>query len=253
MKDTQILITKAGGRCSFQYGNFHCDKQLSNGRVNLGERAHIYGVNGPRANTNMDESKLNSYENLIWLCREHHKIIDTETSKYTPEVLFEMKRFHENYIETGRKNFNLPKHAEHDYSFLSNFFFFVDINLLYTDVVNSPFISSNFLFIDDVLTDLIDYNPHALPLKDPLLNQAFSIFIHSYYQFFELIHPAQLENNDAHDNNGIVILEFKFDNIPKMRMRLINYLKSIEALEDLIQKRFPQIMRQTTFLNSLED
>jgi len=88
LSDTSLLITNAGGRCSYNDNKEYCNKVLSDGRVNLGERAHIIGVNGPRASILLNGNK-NGYDNLIWLCRDHHKIIDHSENldQYSVEVL----------------------------------------------------------------------------------------------------------------------------------------------------------------------
>ena len=103
---TIALITNAGGRCSFNTDTEYCNKILSDGRVNLGERAHIVGVNGPRANEHCNSSK-NDYSNLIWLCRDHHKIIDhpSNLNIYTVSELHKMKSRHEARVKSGRYPF----------------------------------------------------------------------------------------------------------------------------------------------------
>lgn len=62
-----------------------------------GEVCHIRARNkrGPRFEPAKTEGERHSFDNLILLCRHHHKIIDSEPEIYTVEALQEMKAIHE--------------------------------------------------------------------------------------------------------------------------------------------------------------
>lgn len=53
--------------------------------------------NGPRTNGGLTSKELQKPENSIYLCRNHHKIIDSKSqeNKYTPDLLIRMKNLHE--------------------------------------------------------------------------------------------------------------------------------------------------------------
>jgi hypothetical protein len=63
----------------------------------FGEEAHIVGKspNGPRAG---NIPNVDSYANLILLCRKHHKQVDDQVGHYTVERLKEIKRQHEEWV-----------------------------------------------------------------------------------------------------------------------------------------------------------
>lgn len=64
-------------------------------QTRIGQIAHIvpYSSNGPRGNEIiMDKEEINSYDNLLLLCPECHKIIDTNPNEYTIQVLKEWKQ-----------------------------------------------------------------------------------------------------------------------------------------------------------------
>lgn len=65
----------------------------------FGEEAHIVGksVNGPRGGV---VERVNSHENLILLCRRHHKQIDDQVNYYTTEHLKAIKSTHEEWISS---------------------------------------------------------------------------------------------------------------------------------------------------------
>ena len=66
----------------------------------VGDEAHIVAQSGkgPRGSL-IDEGNIDRYENLILLCRVHHKLIDDQPATYTVERLREMKRDHEKWAE----------------------------------------------------------------------------------------------------------------------------------------------------------
>jgi hypothetical protein len=98
----RLLWGIAAGRCEFE----GCNKVLYRHEVtgdsgNYAEKAHVYAVNpgGARFCPDTEDFK-NSVENLMLACPQCHVMIDRNELKYTPEVLFEMKRKHEQRIFT---------------------------------------------------------------------------------------------------------------------------------------------------------
>ena len=96
-KTRKILWAKSGNRCSI------CKVELfsnENGkeRLSIGEECHIISSqkNGPRNNAGV--TNYDHYDNLILLCRNHHKEIDELTDTYTEEVLRYFKQNHENWV-----------------------------------------------------------------------------------------------------------------------------------------------------------
>jgi hypothetical protein len=65
----------------------------------FGEEAHIVaqGRKGPRAGSVAD---VDSYDNLILLCRKHHKQVDDQVGYYTVDRMKELKRAHEEWVAT---------------------------------------------------------------------------------------------------------------------------------------------------------
>ena len=106
--DRKILWAKAGNRCSYRYEGIICDEELiiSEGEKQTlaGEECHIISK---KAGTNRyiaDFLNRDSYDNLILMCRKHHKIIDDNQEKYTVDVLQSMKREHEESIKERLAN-----------------------------------------------------------------------------------------------------------------------------------------------------
>jgi hypothetical protein len=68
--------------------------------VKIGEAAHIFGARkgAKRFNPEMTDVARAEITNAIWLCRNCHKIIDTDERKYTHNLLFKWREIHEEYI-----------------------------------------------------------------------------------------------------------------------------------------------------------
>lgn len=75
----------------------------------IGEQAHIISSkpNGPRGDTPIAQSEIDSYENLILLCPTHHAEIDKDTNSWTVEKLKETKKIHEEKVKIGLDNTNI--------------------------------------------------------------------------------------------------------------------------------------------------
>lgn len=90
----RILWVKAGGRCSI------CHEQLATDAIGdddpsiFGEECHIVAQSpgGPRA---AEIADVDGYDNLILLCRKHHKQVDDQRSHFTVERLKQIKCEHE--------------------------------------------------------------------------------------------------------------------------------------------------------------
>lgn len=98
--DERKLYLNSGNRCA------KCKTKLYIDGSWIGEIAHIEAVNpgGARFNPKLSQNYVNSYENLILLCRNCHKEVDTNTYYYTVDVLKTMKHKTEMCIENFLRN-----------------------------------------------------------------------------------------------------------------------------------------------------
>jgi hypothetical protein len=95
----KILWVRAGGRCSICRIQVVTEATPLDDPSVFGEEAHIIarGKSGPRAG---NISSSDSYDNLILLCRQHHKQVDDQSRFYTADRLREIKRAHEEWVAT---------------------------------------------------------------------------------------------------------------------------------------------------------
>jgi len=89
----------------------------------IGEAAHIYGArsNASRYKADMTDTARADITNGIWLCRNCHKLIDTDEAKYTPEILFRWREIHEEFVATELSGATGHAEFEEQASILSQF------------------------------------------------------------------------------------------------------------------------------------
>jgi len=98
-KEVKTLCVMSGGICAFP----GCGKLLvesstsTDDAVFLGEIAHIVADSrqGPRGNSPLSDEDRDKYPNLVLLCGDHHKVIDSQPNTYSVPVLRQMKADHE--------------------------------------------------------------------------------------------------------------------------------------------------------------
>jgi len=97
------LWAKSGNRCSI------CKMELFSNKedfeeFNIGEECHIISnkTTGPRHIPNLTD--YDSFDNLILLCRNHHREIDELIDTYTEELLRYIKLNHEKWVQTTINN-----------------------------------------------------------------------------------------------------------------------------------------------------
>ena len=93
-----ILAFHSGDRCAFM----NCELRLSvdgeqSNPVVTGEVAHISGekAGAARHDESMTEEQRNHYNNLIYLCGDHHTQIDKQEAEFPVDRLHRIKKEHE--------------------------------------------------------------------------------------------------------------------------------------------------------------
>jgi hypothetical protein len=115
LKTHKLLWGRSGNRCAFE----ECRRELiadeteTDDESVIGDEAHIVArnIDGPRGISDMTEEDRDKYDNLILLCRIHHKIIDDQPLHFTVGKLKEVKRQHETWV---KKTLHLDKDKEKD-------------------------------------------------------------------------------------------------------------------------------------------
>ena len=241
------LYGLAAGRCSI------CKINVFDNQVHIGEMAHVIAksTSGARG-TEKIYFDINSYENLILLCANHHTEVDQNHNFYTVERLHQIKSEHEksiaSYFETPRKRVN-------DISFLKLFMCFVPFTQIRYFVENLPeSINLRLCEIGDIFQAARIDNPHLYPLNDGILQDYFYSFIESYYELWGLISgftnvDGRMQANFSQaDDRGYLHLEKRF--LPHNKIEELNsqlniknnkFIQSYLNLIDFIRKDYKEV------------
>lgn len=100
---TLRLWVLAGGRCEYRGCNAYLlEDDLTSIPLNLADRGHIVGATNapgsPRGNDPLALDARNTADNLMLLCRGHHRLIDQRVDDHHVRELRRMKREHEERI-----------------------------------------------------------------------------------------------------------------------------------------------------------
>lgn len=102
-KEVRLLFLQSGNACAFR----GCGRSLiepgtaQDDATVVGDIAHIVADSrqGPRGEDALGEEERGKHTNLILLCKEHHKVIDSQPRTYSVAVLRQMKADHEARVE----------------------------------------------------------------------------------------------------------------------------------------------------------
>jgi hypothetical protein len=101
--DLKLLFGLAAGRCALP----HCRQRVYADATEfdeikvIGKIAHIiaHSPGGPRFDPIYPAEKLDRYDNWILLCGNHHDAIDLQPNTYTVEMLRNLKKDHEDWVD----------------------------------------------------------------------------------------------------------------------------------------------------------
>lgn len=105
LKTHKLLWGRSGNRCAFE----ECRKELvlseteTDNESIIGDEAHIVAksIDGPRGKNKLSVPERDKYDNLILLCKVHHKQIDDQPEHFTVEKLIQIKKNHELWVKTN--------------------------------------------------------------------------------------------------------------------------------------------------------
>lgn len=105
-KTRKKLWAKSGNRCALCKEELVAYKVEESNEVIIGEECHIVSSrpSGPRHNIAL-KIGYDDYDNLLLLCRNHHKIIDEQVETYTFEQLILLKVIHETWVKETLDSF----------------------------------------------------------------------------------------------------------------------------------------------------
>lgn len=103
----KVLLMRSGQHCAFGGCTAKLFEEADHPQDQdtvVSEIAHILAASpgGARYDSSQKDDERADISNLIVLCERHHKVVDGQRFKYTPEVLREMKAKHEATVSRGQ-------------------------------------------------------------------------------------------------------------------------------------------------------
>jgi len=99
-KTRKLLWGRSGNRCAICRKELILNHTAKDDESVAGDECHIISKvsNGPRYDSNFPKNKIDHYDNLILLCKVHHKKVDDQEKTYTFNKLHEIKKRHEEWV-----------------------------------------------------------------------------------------------------------------------------------------------------------
>ena len=99
-KTRKVLWGRSGNRCAICRQPLVVDRTSEDDHSVVGDECHIHSgaSNGPRHDPTLDLSKVDNIDNLLLLCRVHHKMVDDQFETYVADLLRTIKRNHEQWV-----------------------------------------------------------------------------------------------------------------------------------------------------------
>lgn len=98
-----MLWGRAANRCAFPDCQIELvmDETETDDQSIVGDEAHIIAQEpeGPRGYPNFPKDKIDKYDNLILLCKIHHKLVDDQCIYYSVDTLLKMKNDHIKWVK----------------------------------------------------------------------------------------------------------------------------------------------------------
>lgn len=110
-KTRKILWGRSGAHCALCRRELVIDATEEDDESVVGDECHIISgrKEGPRYDERVPFENLDQLDNLILLCRVHHKMVDDQSETYTVELLKSLKRNHEKWVvECLSKSGDIP-------------------------------------------------------------------------------------------------------------------------------------------------
>lgn len=191
--DIKTLYGRSAGCCNKCTISVFVPYQNGNGYSHIGEMAHNIpygsGENAPRVEYKVidDNNTDNSYSNLILLCRNCHKQVDSDVNHYTPERLRQIKNNHEYFIETQVCQIGEVAKDANTVKIMHEFCNFQSIYHELSNYIRWNRIPANILTIGNMYEEfLLPNSPSRYPFYDTELNRIFNNIFNSYNHIFQM-------------------------------------------------------------------
>lgn len=115
-KTRKMLWGRAASRCAFPgcRTELFYDLSETDDPALIGEECHIVArkASFTRGNSPLSTEQRDKYNNLILLCRNHHKVVDSTDDPYSVDVLKAMKSTHEEWVRNSLAGYDASRQRE---------------------------------------------------------------------------------------------------------------------------------------------
>jgi hypothetical protein len=110
-KTRKILWGRCGNRCAICKNELVIEATSEEYESVIADECHIISsrANGPRHDSSYPPEKLDLYDNLVLLCRTHHKMVDDQVATFTTDILRQIKSNHEVWVSKKLAEGRKPK------------------------------------------------------------------------------------------------------------------------------------------------
>ena len=254
-KALKELYARTAGRCAMCPGfesvfkKQVCDIDIDN--KNISEAAHIIAQSkkGPRGQDGYT-GHIDDYENLILLCPNHHKAVDDNPQRFSPDWLRRKKSELELFVENSLATDNRRSRDISSLSLLMENLAFTRIRGYCENLPDS--FNSELFEVGSVLDGFPIDLPDARPFYDEILEFNFSDFEKSYRALSWLL-TSNFENEKKHLNSVYkdTIHHGKTLTILFNKGELYPYKESINIQSEICKKRDCFIQNYAKLMNHL--
>jgi hypothetical protein len=112
-KTRKLLWGNAGRLCAICKASLVEPGNQLDAHAIVGDEAHIRGqkAGAARYDVSLPKKQIDAYENLLLLCRTHHKMVDDQPNTYSVEVLQLIKLEHEIEVEQALRAVGAAEHT----------------------------------------------------------------------------------------------------------------------------------------------
>lgn len=117
LKTHKMLWGRAANRCAICKIELAVDKTEVDDESLIGDECHIIARQdgGPRGNTEpLPSDNRDTYENLLLLCKNHHKQVDDQRIFFTADKLRQIKTEHENWVKSSLNGFDKTRQRDEE-------------------------------------------------------------------------------------------------------------------------------------------
>lgn len=99
-KTRKVLWGRSGNRCAICRKPLVIDATAQDNHSIVGDECHIHSgaPNGPRHDSAVNANVIDEVDNLLLLCRVHHKMVDDQFETYSADLLRTIKCNHEQWV-----------------------------------------------------------------------------------------------------------------------------------------------------------